>query len=75
MTVAEAHAIAVAVQTRRAELAKWREWYQTNAVGRAWSTSEMAAEHAIRLDELDKILLTAQAAEMTEAEHREMAGR
>ena len=75
MTTAEAHAIAVAVQTRRAELETFRQFYLQNSVGRAWANSEMAVEHAIRLDELDRILLTAQNAEMTEAEARELAGR
>jgi len=72
MTTAEAHAIAVAVQERRAELARYRDWYATNTVGREWT--DLARENAIRLDELDRLLLFANVAEMSEGEARAMAG-
>ena len=73
MTTAEAHAIAVAVQERRDELARYRDWYATNPVGKEWT--DLARENAIRLDELDRLLLFANVAEMTEGEKAEAFGK
>jgi len=67
MTTTEAHAIARAVQDRRAELRRYLDWYATNPVGKTWTEGTASvAEYRARLDELDRLLLFANVAEMTE---------
>jgi len=68
MTTAECHAIAVAVQERRAHLVRCVEMYEA----RGWDA--LLAEYRVRLDEVDRLLLFANVAEMTEGEARAMAG-
>jgi len=66
MTAAEA--LVQAVQERRAHLVRCVEMYEE----RGWT--DLAAEYRVRLDELDRLLLFANVAEMTEGEARAMAG-
>ena len=58
-----AEALAVAFEERRAELRRYREWFATNPIGRQWSDYDR--EFAIRLDELDRLALSAQVGEMS----------
>jgi hypothetical protein len=55
-----AEALAVAVQDRRAHLVRCVAMYET----RGWT--DLAAEYRVRLDELDRLLLFANVAEMSE---------
>ena len=68
MTTTEAEHIAVAVQERRAHLVRCVAMYEE----RGWT--DLAAEYRVRLDELDRLLLFANVAEMSEGEARAMAG-
>lgn len=68
MTPAEA--LAAAFEERRAELRRYIEWCEANRP--AWS--DLTAEYRLRLDELDRLALSAQVGEMTEGEARAMAG-
>ena len=68
MTTTEAEHIAEEAQERRAHLVRCVEMYEA----RGWD--DLAAEYRVRLDELDRLLLLANVAEMTEGEARAMAG-
>jgi hypothetical protein len=65
MTPAET--LVQAVQERRAELRRYLDWFGTDPVGRDWMTGPASvAEYRVRLDELDRLLLFANVAEVTE---------
>ena len=61
--------LAVAIQERRAHLVRCVAMYEE----RDWT--DLAAEYAIRLDELDRLLLFANVAEMSEGEKVEAFGK
>jgi hypothetical protein len=65
MNPAEAHAI----QERRAHLVRCVEMYEEHG----WT--DLVAEYRIRLDELDRLLLFANVAEMSEGEKVEAFGK
>ena len=73
MTAAEAHAIAVAVVDRRDELVRWMHLYETDPVMKGWT--DLAAEHRAELDILERLLLFANVAQMTEGEKVEAFGK
>lgn len=63
-------ALAAAFETRRAELRGWIAWNEEHRP----SWADLTAEYRLRLDELDRLALSAQVGEMTEGEARVMAG-
>ncbi len=65
----EAHLLRVATEERRAHLVRCVEMYEA----RGWT--DLAAEYAIRLDEVERLLLFANVAEMTEGEKVEAFGK
>ncbi len=70
MTIAEAHALAVAAEERRAHLVRCVAMYEE----RGWDV--LAVEYRARLDEVSRLILEAQVAsmQMPEGEARAMAG-
>lgn len=58
MTVQEAVLVAVALEERRAELQRFADWYAKERP--EWT--DLAAENAIRLDEVERLLSKVQRA-------------
>jgi hypothetical protein len=63
------HLLRVATEERRAHLVRCVEMYEA----RGWDA--LLAEYRIRLDELDRLLLFANVAELTEGEKAEAFGK
>lgn len=72
MDEAQMQALSEAVEARYAELERYREWFATNPIGQGWT--DLAAENAIRLNELGFLLLAAHQVAASEGEDRVMAG-